>query len=188
MAPTPSVLIKIQFTFRDAPRIFTTRVHFNGGTPADTAHWNTLFDNIVAELKNDIYAGSEIVEVVGYTAASDVAVAQKSYTQAGLIPLATGDHYTPGEAVALLRWSTPARTSKNHPIYLFNYFHGVAASSGEPDKPSNDIKSGITNFANFLQGSGFTDGVNVYTRAGPNGVTAGAHQVDTYLTHRDFPR
>lgn len=188
MAATPKVIIKMSFTFRGATRVWSTSVHFNGGTPSSSAHWHTLFDNIVAELKNDIYTFNEIVEVVGYAAGSTVAADQKSYTQAGLIPLASGNFRCPGEAVALLRWDTPARTSKNHPIYLFNYWHGVANDASNVDKPVNDVTSGITNFANFLQGSGFTDGVNVYTRAGPNGVTAGSFQVDTYLTHRDFPR
>lgn len=188
MAPTPSVLIKFSFDFRDSARIWSTRVHFNGGTPSSSAHWETLFDNIVAELKNDVYTFVEIVECVGYAGGSDIAVDQKSYAQAGLIPLASGDHRTSGETVGLLRWATPARSSKNHPVYLFNFWHGAAYTGTEVDKPSNDFKGGITNFANFLQGSGFTDGVNVYTRAGPNGVTAGSHQVDTYLTHRDFPR
>jgi hypothetical protein len=87
------------------------------------------------------------------------------------------------------RWSTTARTSKNHPIYLFAFWHDVCA---------NDASSGLDNLQTSQKTAmntygaawvtGFSDGVNTYTRAGPNGATGVGYVTDTPLSHRDFPR
>jgi hypothetical protein len=128
-----------------------------------------------------------IVETIGYAAGSDVPVFTKVYSTAG-----TGgwgaNPQMPGDVAILVRYSTTARTPKNHPIYLFNYYHcvysdGVAAQ----DTPQATQKAAVDTYAGSWI-SGFSDGVNTYNRAGPNGATATGKLVDAFLTHRDFPR
>jgi hypothetical protein len=133
--------------------------------------------------------GSEvtIVECVGYEAGSDVPVFSKAYTTVG-----TGSFETsiraPGDAAALIKSTTDQRTSKNHPIYLFKYYHGVYLdASGTPDIPAatqmTHLKSVCDNWR-----VGLSDGVNTLTLCGPRGASALSCLKETYITHRDFPR
>lgn len=186
MALTPSVKVIKTFPYRGGTKAFSNRYHFNGGTPADDTHWHTLFDAIVLSEKGNYTSDVTITECVGYAAGSDVPVSSKSYSTAGVgtwgsAPLA------PGDSAILLRYATTARSSKNHPVYLFNYFHGVYTNGvGSPDIPNATMKSQIDSYGGAWI-SGFSDGANTYVRAGPNGATATGHQVETYITHRDFP-
>jgi hypothetical protein len=187
MAPTPSVKISKTFLYRGQTQVFSNRYHFNGGTPADATHWNTLFDNIVNAEKALYPSGMTIIGAVGYAAGSDLPVASKAYTTAGTASFVGGVD-VPGDTAALLRYATTARSVKNHPIYLFNYFHAMPAQSGG----SADIMSTAARTALLAYGqawiTGFSDGSLTCVRAGPNGATATSRTVPTYLTHRDFPR
>lgn len=186
MATTPSVRVIKSFSYRGGTKLFSNRYHFNGGTPADGAHWDTLFDAIVLKEKA-IYASTvTIVECVGYAAGSEIPVRTKNYTTAGVGTWGSAPQ-AQGDTVILGRWSTPARSTKNHPIYLYNYFHGAYTSGvGSPDTPNPTQKTEVDNYMGFWI-AGFSDGSITAVRAGPQGVTASGHFTETYLRHRDFP-
>jgi hypothetical protein len=143
-------------------------------------------DAIVAAEKAIFPSSCTIVECVGYAAGSDVPVSSKTYSTAGTGSF--GGQNNPLEAVALLRWSTNARSSKNHPIYLFNYFHQSrsVATGTDWDKLDPTQRTAIGTYAAAWI-TGFSDGSITAVRAGPNGVTASAGFVEEYVTHRDFP-
>lgn len=128
-----------------------------------------------------------IVSTTGYAAGSEIPVFTKTYSTAGTfsglgLP-------SPGDAAGLIRYATTARTSKNHPIYLFNYYHGVGAnSSTTPDTMNSTMVTAYQTYAGVWVGAGFSDGTNSYNRAGPNGATATGYIVEPYITHRDLPR
>lgn len=186
MAATPSVRVVKQFSYRGANRQWSNRYHFNGGVPANTAAWLQLFDNITAAEKAIYDSTVTIVAAYGYDAGSDVPVASKTYTLAGTGVFASASN-TPGNDAALLRYSTAAKTPKNHPVYLFNYFHGARTSGPTSgDSLHTTQKTAISTYAASWI-SGFSDGTTSYNRAGPNGASATGSLVQPWIYHRDFP-
>lgn len=174
--------------FKGGTRVTSNRYHFLGGTPADAAHWHTLMDAVTAAEKlvtNDI---TTITEAIGYAAGSDVPVASKVYSIVGTCTAAAAGYVAAGECAALVRYSTAERTSKNHPIYLFNYYHGAYAhqTGGTGDALDANMRSALETYAAAWI-AGFSDGTNTYTRCGPNGQAATGATVEEWLTHRDFP-
>jgi len=186
MATTPSVRVIKSFAFKGGTRLWSNRYHFNGGTPADGTHWDTLFTNIVNAEKAIIPSTSTIVECIGYAAGSDVPVRTKTFSTAGTHT--TGGFIAPGECAALVRFSTAARTSKNHPLYLFNYYHAADCSTAtaQQDKLVSGYVTALDTYSAAWI-SGFSDGTITAVRAGPNGDAATGHFTEEYVTHRDFP-
>jgi hypothetical protein len=127
-----------------------------------------------------------IVGTVGYAAGSDVPIFNKTYSLAGTNGVSA--QTLPGEVCALGRWSTTARTGKNHPIYLFSYWHGVESSSGANRETLNGTQQASMNTYGANWVTGFSDGTLTLVRAGPNGATGTGYVTEGTLTHRDFPR
>lgn len=186
MAATPSVRVLKTFAYRGTTRTYSNRYHFNGGTPSDVTHWQTLFDAIVLAEKAIYDNGTTITECIGYAAGSEVPVATKSYSTVGT-GAPTGN-IPPGEVAALIRYATAARSSKNHPVYLFNYYHRMHNDSTTFDLINATQKTILQTYAGKWVSPGFSDGTITVVRAGPNGATATGYVVEDYLTHRDFPR
>jgi hypothetical protein len=127
-----------------------------------------------------------VTGTIGYAAGSDVPVFSKTYSTAGTYSVGT-NIVAPGDCAGLIRYSTAARTSKNHPVYLYNYYHRVYGGSAGGDTVATTQKTAYTTFAGSWI-SGFSDGTLTLVRAGPNGATATGSLVENYITHRDFPR
>lgn len=172
-------------------RQYSNRYHFYGGTPADSAHWTTLSDAVTAAEKAIHYAeaagGAKIVETVGYAGGSEIPVFTKSYSLDGTGTF-TGFASATGDTVALIRYSTADRSSKNHPIYCFNYYHGVGTSGVFATKDTL-IASQATAMGIYAADwiAGFSDGTNTYIRSRPDGGHCTGSFVEPLLTHRDLP-
>lgn len=195
MPPTPSTVpsIKVVKTtpYLGGSVVWSNRYHFSGGTPADSTHWTTLA-NAVTTAEKAIYAASpvltQIIETVGYAAGSEIPVFTKTYALNGTLAPAGTIPAAPGDAAVLVRYSTASRTAKNHPLYLFNYYHGIYTNGvGSQDYPWATQKTAIATYATSWI-TGFSDGSFTLVRCGPQGDLATGQLVGTYITHRDFPR
>lgn len=185
----PSLRITKTLPWRGTTRTWSNRYYFDNGSPADQTKWTALADAIVLAEKAIWHStsGVQITGAYGYDAGSDVAVFTKIYATAATGAWTAGT-MMPGEVAALIRYSTAQRSTKNHPIYLFNYVHGVeSVNSGSRDTLQANQRTAMGTYATAWV-SGFSDGAVTHHRCGPQGHVATGQLVATYLTHRDFPR
>lgn len=187
MAATPSVKLTFQTTYRGGTKNWSNRCHFSGGVPADLTAWEALISAIMSPYNSAMVPATEFIEATCYLAGSDLPLHTIPYSTTGGFTVGS-DIHMPLECTALERWSTDQRSVKNHPIYLFNYMHGVlrASASSDYELLASDQKSAIQTYVTAWV-TGFSDGTNTYKRAGPNGAVAQSGTVGTYIGHRDFP-
>ncbi len=188
MAATPSIRIVTTSGFKGGTRQWSNRYHFSGGTPADSTHWTTLTTAIVNSFKPCLTSGHTITESLGYAAGSDVPVFTEVLSVAGTGSFAGTPNATPLQNAALIRWSTAARSTKNHPIYCFSYIHGVVCDNAVAgfDKLITGQRTALQTYAAAWV-TGFSDGTITCKRSSPTGHDATGYIVEEYATHRDFP-
>lgn len=177
-----------QFNYRGEVREFSNRYCIGTTAPPDDAHWEALLDAIVLQEKT-IYddfsgGGAKIVAGVAYDVGNDVPVYSKSYSVDGTYN-ATGTAGVPGDCAALVRYSTPDRSTKNHPVYCFNYYHAMRASGGGGDTIAASQVTALENYATAWL-TGFSDGTTTFHRSRPTGDLCTARHVPTLFTHRDL--
>lgn len=188
-----SLVVLKQFTYRGATRTFSNRYHFEGALPVDAAAWTVLAGH-VTDAEQAIYDSEvTIIQALGYDAGSATstnphgdAVFAHTYSKVGTGAFGAGAVPAPGDCAALLRYSTTARSTKNHPVYLFNYFHGVQIPVAGGDQMASGQQTAIETYADAWL-AGFTDGTGPRERCGPRGAVATGRFVDANIRHRDFP-
>jgi hypothetical protein len=185
-ATQASIKVTKSFSYRGITRHWSNRYYLNATSIDTQAHFNTLADAVVAAEKLCLQTTVTITEVAYYAPGSDVAVWTRTYSTAGTAT-ATGNR-APGDCAGLIRYTTTQRSSKNHPIYLFNYYHGMDVQATPNQDSLTSAQSGfLGTYANAWV-TGFSDGVTTYKKAGPRGAVATGYTVEPFVTHRDFPR
>ena len=189
MAPTvPSLKVVKRSAFKGGTRQWSNRYCLTGGAPSDDTHWHTLMDAVTTAEKAITSPNTTIVEALGYLAGSDVSVSTKTYSLAGTLSPASGFEHQALQTAAIVRWSTAARSTKNHPIYIFKYYHDVfmhILNSSYDGLDANQKSAMQTYAAAWI--TGFSDGTTTHKLTSPSGHDATGSIVEEYLTHRDFP-
>lgn len=174
------------FSWRGGTKQWSQLYHWTQGSWQDNGHFNTLSDAWWNLIKGGIPARNTLVETIAYNPGSFLPVYTKAYGSAGTYTDTSNPQAT-GEACMLWRMTTDQRTSKNHPIYLFKWFHGVQDDgASSPDL----LRSGLltTNQGNATSlMSGLSDGTLTRKYCGPFGAVAQAASVNAQLHIREFP-
>jgi hypothetical protein len=188
-----SIVVYKQGNYRGGTKRTGNRYHFEGALPTTPAAWEAFADLIVTAEKAIHNTDVTIVEVVGYDAGSSSstnphgdAVFTKTYTTVGTRARSLTGTDCPGDCASIVRYSTGARTTKNHPVYLMNYYHGAEAKDANVDELTDAIVAALGTYADHWV-TGFTCEGSPRERCGPRGAVATGYRVDPYVRHRDFP-
>jgi hypothetical protein len=174
------------FAWRGGTRQWSQLYHWTQGSWQDQGHFNALSDAWWNLLKGGIPARNTLVETIAYNPGSFLPVYTKSYGSAGTYT-DTSNPQALGEACMLAKFTTDQRTSKNHPIYLFKWFHGVQSQgSTAPDELRSGLDSTMAGNLTTLMG-GLSDGTLTRKYCGPFGAVAQASSVNPELHVREFP-
>ena len=183
-----SIRVVKEFSFRGAARRYSNRYHFDGSAVGDSTAMNTFMDGVVLAEKAIHPVSATIVECNVYAPGSDVAIGTKTYATVGTLVI-TGGSQAPGECAVIVRLATTKKSSKNHPVFCFSYYHQAFfnTASGLADTLLASQKTANEAYADSWK-NGLSIGGRTYVRTTPDGHLTTGRLVSGFIGHRDFPR
>jgi hypothetical protein len=185
-----SILIGYEVPSKGTHELVTNRFYLRGAaggeTPADESVWRAIANNMVSDLADCLSPNARIKFAQCFSHSPQILLHDFTYDAPGAhaIPMHSLDE--PGFVCQLMKWRTTARTSNNHPIYLFNFIHGILTDPVTPEVSA--CASAVDEFGGFL-----TDGSTHYSfggvdwvKCGPNGASAVEYLPSTYVTSHDL--
>lgn len=187
VAATPSLRTVKSMAYRGGTKLWSNRYHFSTTSPINDTNLSLMLNALVAAEAVCFPSSVEIVQGIAYLAGSDLPEVTNTYTTAGSLST-TGGTEVPGDCAAVATFSTDQRSTKNHPIYLFKYWHGVYRdNAGVNDAMLTGQHTLFAAFAaSLVSGITFGGGVGEFSLAGPRGAAAQDSFVGAYIKHRDF--
>lgn len=186
-APTRfSIKSRKTFTYRGGTKEWSNRYFFTDSPPSTSGEWLTMYNAIQALEKACFSNVISLIGGVGYEAGSEVPVWTGGATVTGTWSPGAQDRKLPGDCTRLIRFGTTQRTSKNHPIYLFKYYHGIYHNDADPaDTPTGGQNTAFLALADALI-AGISDGSASHQLCGPYGAVAQNRLLASVIGHRDF--
>lgn len=182
-----SIRVDYQTAYKGGIRQWSNRFFLSSSVAMTGSVFDTLSDWLTNIMVSGITARTTIVGTVGYDAGSDVPTNSKTYSLSGSNTVTGGETLATLEVAALWRFATDARTSKNHPIYLFKYVHDqILGTSSDREAMVSGRRTTQESLAGDLV-TGDTVGGTLYQLCGPFGAVALSSSVGQFFTHRDFP-
>jgi len=174
------------FGWRGGTKTWSQLYHFSGGAWQDATHFNAASDALWNIIKGITCSRVTLVETVGYNPGSFLPVYTKAYGASGTYT-DTSNPQAAGEMCMLWRFTTDQRSTKNHPIYLFKWFHGTQSDGATaPDTLRNGIQSTAGGKITALL-AGISDGTLTRAYCGPRGAVAQTGTCNLLLHAREFP-
>jgi hypothetical protein len=183
-----SIRVVKSFNFRGGVKEYSNRYHFDGGAIGDSTAMNTFMDAVVVAEKAIHPVSCTIVSAHCYAPGSDVEIASKTYSTVGTLVI-TGGSQSPGECAVVVRLATTKKSTKNHPVFCFSYYHQAFfnTASGLADTLLASQKTANEGYADSWK-NGLSIGGRTYVRTTPDGHLTTGRLVDPFIGHRDFPR
>jgi len=174
------------FSWRGSTHVWSQLWHVTGGSWQDQTHFNSFSDALWNEVKTITCARVTLVETVAYNPGSFLPVYTKTYGSAGTYT-DTSNPQAGGEDCMLWKFTTDQRTTKNHPIYLYKWFHGTQTDGAtSPDSLRNGIHSTAGGVISDIV-AGLSDGTLTRKYCGPYGAVAQSGTCNALLHNREFP-
>lgn len=187
--PPTRVGIKLTFSFgwRGTTKLWSQLYHFDGPTSwASQAQFDTCVVALWNIIKICIPSRVTLVEATAYNAGSFLPVYTHTFGATGTYT-DSANPQAAGEMCMLWKMTTDQRSTKNHPIYLFKWFHGMQSEGAtSPDTLRAGIQSTAAGQLTSLL-AGINDGTNTRKYCGPRGAVAQSGSVNTLLHAREFP-
>jgi hypothetical protein len=179
--------VLFESTYKGGTRTWSTRIYWSVAVNPTDAVWNALANDLDDFVTACITPRTTHKGYTCYDIGSDVPVYSIERNAAGTFDPAT-PQWNPLEVSILARYTTTQRTSKNHPIYLYQYLRDGMTQAGQPDRElaNTDQKENVRQLCAALV-DGFVIGGSTYKKASRYGAVAQDVTVEQYLTHRDFP-
>lgn len=186
MADVPRLVLTKQFTYEGVGKLWTNGYYFLGTEPTSFSDWSSFANDVIdlekLVLQNDV----TIVKAQGYQAGDDFPSYSENFTTVGTLSV-SGASNAPRDCAAVVRFNTEARSTNNHPIYGYNYYHGVADyDSGSGHPPGWLYEPQAIALETYAQA--WIDGIGDHNRCTAGGHACVAVFVDPWIRHRDFPR
>lgn len=181
----PSIRVIFTSPYKGGTRTWSQRYFFTGGN-FTAPQFAALVAVLEATLKTLVTSVTHITEYIGYDIGSDVPVRTSTVSVAGTYSPSTNPQM-PLEVCALVKLTTTQRSTKNHPIYGFKYFHDVQSDGvSDREKLRTGYKGNLqSDMDAFI--AGMSDGSSTRHWCDAKGAVFQAAIVSAELTHRDFP-
>lgn len=182
-----SIRITKSFTYRGSAKTWSNRYYLRDALVGSAR--TQAVDAVVNAEKAILPSFTTIVRGEYLVAGSDVPVVDNTYTTTGTF-VTTGLDPTPGDCATIIRYATTQKSKKNHPIFLFNYYHNAFY---DPAVSADTVAASLVTAMNtygqlWVSGLTYGGGAGVIVRSGPRGAVAQSRIVEPSISHRDFPR
>lgn len=186
MPVIPRIELTKLFTYEGGGKEWTNTYYFDGDVPADFSAWDDMAVAVSNQEKLILQNDVTIVKARGWNDTDEFPVFTESLEIVGTLSV-SGASNAPRDCCAICRFDTGVRDSRNHPVYGYKYWHGVADYDSGSGHPAGWLyepqKTAMETYATW-----WCNGTGGWTLLTSGGHPCLSYFVDPWIRHRDFPR